>query len=122
MTHPTPNPQLLGFALYFFTYSTWEGKCVFMEDLYVQPDHRGKGIGTKVAFPSNSPTLPSLQLWKAVISAGLELECARCNWQVLTRSPTHPPSASTGTSRALSSTSGQALPISPRPRAGSASG
>jgi len=61
--------QLLGFALYFFTYSTWEGKCVFMEDLYVQPDHRGKGIGTK--------------LWKAVISAGLELECARCNWQCL---------------------------------------
>ena len=40
--------QLIGFALFFFTYSTWEGKCVFMEDLYVQPEQRGKGIGTKV--------------------------------------------------------------------------
>ena len=40
--------QLVGFALFFFTYSTWEGKCVFMEDLYVQPEQRGKGIGTKV--------------------------------------------------------------------------
>ena len=31
-----------------FTYSTWEGKQVYMEDLYVQPHHRSKGIGTKV--------------------------------------------------------------------------
>ena len=38
----------MGFALFFFTYSTWEGKSVFMEDLYVQPSHRGKGVGTKV--------------------------------------------------------------------------
>ena len=43
-----PVIQLIGFALFFFTYSTWEGKCVFMEDLYVQPEQRGKGIGTKV--------------------------------------------------------------------------
>ena len=43
-----PDAQLVGFALFFFTYSTWEGKCVFMEDLYVQPEQRGKGIGTKV--------------------------------------------------------------------------
>ena len=44
----TPYLQLIGFALFFFTYSTWEGKSVFMEDLYVQPSHRGKGVGTKV--------------------------------------------------------------------------
>ena len=43
-----PYLQLIGFALFFFTYSTWEGKSVFMEDLYVQPSHRGKGVGTKV--------------------------------------------------------------------------
>ena len=45
--------QLIGFALFFFTYSTWEGKCVFMEDLYVQPEQRGKGIGTKVRIAAN---------------------------------------------------------------------
>ena len=43
-----PYLQLIGFALFFFTYSTWEGKSVFMEDLYVQPSQRGKGVGTKV--------------------------------------------------------------------------
>jgi len=61
--------KLVGFALFFFTYSTWEGKCVFMEDLYVQPEQRGKGIGTK--------------LWQAVIEAGLQVNCARCNFQCL---------------------------------------
>ena len=42
------DKSLIGFALYNITYSTWEGKQVYMEDLYVQPQHRSKGIGTKV--------------------------------------------------------------------------
>ena len=29
--------KLVGFVLYFWTYSTWEGKAVYMEDLYVSP-------------------------------------------------------------------------------------
>ena len=34
----------LGFAVYFFNYSTWLGKLgLFLEDLYVSPDHRGVG-------------------------------------------------------------------------------
>ena len=39
--------NLVGFSMYCFTYS-WKGKQVYMEDLYVQPHFRGKGIGTKV--------------------------------------------------------------------------
>ena len=35
-----------GFALYFYNYSTWRGHAgIYLEDLYVDPKHRGKGIG-----------------------------------------------------------------------------
>jgi GNAT superfamily N-acetyltransferase len=35
-----------GFALYFHNYSTWRGHAgIYLEDLYVSPEHRGKGIG-----------------------------------------------------------------------------
>jgi GNAT superfamily N-acetyltransferase len=36
-----------GFALYFTNFSTWEGvPGLFLEDLYVQPEVRGRGLGT----------------------------------------------------------------------------
>ena len=35
-----------GFAFYFFNYSTWLGRPgLFLEDLFVKPELRGKGIG-----------------------------------------------------------------------------
>jgi GNAT superfamily N-acetyltransferase len=35
-----------GFAFYFFNYSTWLGKPgLYLEDLFVSPEMRGKGIG-----------------------------------------------------------------------------
>ena len=35
-----------GFALYFHNYSTWRGHAgIYLEDIYVTPEHRGKGIG-----------------------------------------------------------------------------
>ena len=37
------NETLVGFVLFFYTYSTWEGRSVYMEDLYVTPTHRNKG-------------------------------------------------------------------------------
>jgi GNAT superfamily N-acetyltransferase len=50
-----------GFAFYFFNYSTWLGKPgLFLEDLFVKPELRGKGIGkallaelAKVAIAEN---------------------------------------------------------------------
>ncbi|XP_029304684.1 diamine acetyltransferase 2-like isoform X3 [Cottoperca gobio] len=36
---------MVGYALYFYTYSTWKGRSVYLEDLYVMPEFRGKGIG-----------------------------------------------------------------------------
>lgn len=35
-----------GFALFFYHYSTWAGRAgIFLEDLFVKPELRGKGIG-----------------------------------------------------------------------------
>ncbi|XP_034034501.1 diamine acetyltransferase 2b isoform X3 [Thalassophryne amazonica] len=32
---------VVGYALYFYTYSTWKGRSVYLEDLYVMPEFRG---------------------------------------------------------------------------------
>ena len=38
--------QIVGIALWFLNYSTWLGKPgIYLEDLYVQPEYRGHGIG-----------------------------------------------------------------------------
>ncbi|CAN9509592.1 unnamed protein product [Ophioblennius macclurei] len=35
----------IGYALYYYSYSTWKGRSVHMTDLYVMPEFRGEGIG-----------------------------------------------------------------------------
>ncbi|XP_061922861.1 diamine acetyltransferase 1 isoform X2 [Entelurus aequoreus] len=35
----------IGFALYFYSYSAWKGRSIYMEDLYVMPEFRGQGVG-----------------------------------------------------------------------------
>ncbi len=38
--------EVAGFALYFLNFSTWEGvHGIYLEDLYVMPEHRGSGLG-----------------------------------------------------------------------------
>jgi GNAT superfamily N-acetyltransferase len=38
--------EVVGFALWFLNFSTFSGKAgLYLEDLFVQPAHRGKGIG-----------------------------------------------------------------------------
>lgn len=60
----------VGFALYFFTFSTFEGKpTLYLEDLFVKPEYRGRGIGK------------SLLIELAKIA--LERDCARMEWAVL---------------------------------------
>ncbi|KAI4814378.1 hypothetical protein KUCAC02_003574 [Chaenocephalus aceratus] len=36
---------VVGYALYFYTYSTWKGPTVFLDDIYVMPEFRGNGFG-----------------------------------------------------------------------------
>ena len=42
------NGHIHGFALYFIRYSTWKGQQMYLEDIYVDPPARGKGIGRKL--------------------------------------------------------------------------
>jgi GNAT superfamily N-acetyltransferase len=38
--------DVVGFALWFLNFSTWEGvHGIYLEDLYVRPGHRGRGLG-----------------------------------------------------------------------------
>lgn len=47
----SPNPfkggeeEILGFALYYIRYSTWKGQRMYLEDILVTQEARGKGIG-----------------------------------------------------------------------------
>ena len=60
----------IGFAFYFFTYSTWVGrKCLYLEDLFVKPTHRGQGAG--------------LALMRALAKVAVEADCRRFVWAVL---------------------------------------
>lgn len=62
--------QPIGFALYFFNYSTWLGKPgLYLEDLFVMPESRGLGAGKA--------------LLKALANVALEKGCGRFEWSVL---------------------------------------
>jgi GNAT superfamily N-acetyltransferase len=62
--------SVIGFALYFFTWSTWRGRrCLHLEDLFVEPAHRGKKAGQS--------------LMRALAKECLAEGCARFVWQVL---------------------------------------
>jgi GNAT superfamily N-acetyltransferase len=64
------GPRFLGFALYFFTFSTFLGKpTLYLEDLFVLPEFRGGGIGKA--------------LLKTLVQIALEKECGRMEWSVL---------------------------------------
>lgn len=38
--------EVEGFALYYIRYSTWKGRRMYLEDILVSEEMRGKGIGT----------------------------------------------------------------------------
>jgi GNAT superfamily N-acetyltransferase len=64
------DPRYLGFAIYFFTFSTFKAKpTLYLEDLFVLPEFRGFGIGK------------SLLIRLAEIAR--EKQCSRMEWAVL---------------------------------------
>ena len=59
--------KVAGFSLYFYNYSTWMArKGLYLEDLFVYPEMRGKGIGKALI----------LQLAKIAAKEG----CGRFEW------------------------------------------
>lgn len=37
------GPCVVGYGLYYFSYSTWKGRNIYLEDIYVKPEYRGSG-------------------------------------------------------------------------------
>jgi GNAT superfamily N-acetyltransferase len=64
------NGEPAGFALWFFIYSTWQGKPgLYLEDLFVRPRFRKQGIGKALLVH--------------VAKLAVENGCGRYQWQVL---------------------------------------
>jgi diamine N-acetyltransferase len=40
--------ELVGYALYYHCYSTFEGRSMYLEDIFVCPDYRGRGIASQM--------------------------------------------------------------------------
>jgi GNAT superfamily N-acetyltransferase len=64
------NGEIVTFALFFHNFSTFlTRKGLYLEDLYVKQDHRGKGYGR--------------QMLVALAQLALERQCGRFEWSVL---------------------------------------
>ena len=60
---------IVGMALYYFKYSTWKGKCLFLEDIIVTESYRRYGLGSK--------------LFNEVARVAKQQKVRRMEWQVL---------------------------------------
>jgi GNAT superfamily N-acetyltransferase len=64
------SDDVAGMALFFHNYSTWQSRPgIYLEDLFVRPAYRGKGLGTA--------------LIKALARECQRLDCKRLEWSVL---------------------------------------
>ena len=62
--------QEIGFALFFHNFSTFLGRAgIYLEDLFVKPEYRGKGYGKAVL--------------KKLASIAVERKCGRLEWWCL---------------------------------------
>lgn len=61
--------QIIGIALYYWRYSTWKGKRLYLEDIIVTEKERGAGIGKL--------------LFDRTMQKSIEENCSGMMWQVL---------------------------------------
>jgi GNAT superfamily N-acetyltransferase len=60
---------IAGFALYYTSYSTWKGRCLYLEDFFVLPEYRRGGIGSSI--------------FEKVVEIARAQGVKRMDWQVL---------------------------------------
>jgi GNAT superfamily N-acetyltransferase len=60
--------RVVGYCLYYHRFSTWDGKTIELEDIFIEEPFRGKGIGR--------------QVFQYVASVAYETGCGRLEWQV----------------------------------------
>ena len=63
------NKEIIGSAIYYYRYSTWKGKRMYLEDLIVTEAERGNGVG-KLLFDE-------------VLKVAKKTNCTGMMWQVL---------------------------------------
>jgi ribosomal protein S18 acetylase RimI-like enzyme len=63
------DEQIVGFALYYFSYSTWKGRALYLEDIYIKEDFRNRKIGNS--------------LFDKVVEESKKANVKRMDWQVL---------------------------------------
>ena len=62
--------KAIGFALFFHNFSTFKGRaCLYLEDIFIEPEHRGKGYGTEI--------------FNRLAKIAVERKCERFDWWVL---------------------------------------
>ncbi|XP_067668900.1 thialysine N-epsilon-acetyltransferase-like isoform X3 [Haliotis asinina] len=61
--------KLIGYLLYFWSYGTFTGRVLYVEDLYVSQNHRRRGVASA--------------LWDFAMKIALEKGCKRMQWVVL---------------------------------------
>jgi ribosomal protein S18 acetylase RimI-like enzyme len=61
--------KIVGISLYYYKYSTWKGKCLFLEDIIVTESYRRYGLGSK--------------LFNEVVLVAQKEKVRRMEWQVL---------------------------------------
>jgi len=61
--------KIVGIALYYYKYSTWKGKCLFLEDIIITESYRRFGLGSK--------------LFNEVVLVAKQQQVRRMEWQVL---------------------------------------
>ncbi|XP_071084640.1 thialysine N-epsilon-acetyltransferase-like isoform X1 [Haliotis cracherodii] len=61
--------QLIGYLLYFWSYATFTGRVLYVEDLYVSQNNRRKGVASA--------------LWAFAMKVAVAKECKRMQWVVL---------------------------------------
>lgn len=64
----TEDKEIVGYALFSFSFHTWTGKAIYLDDLYVKEEYRRISIGT--------------QLINAVESVAKENRCKSIRWEI----------------------------------------